>query len=69
MAELTSRACPECGERKTFDVTQDQIDRFLGGEGYVQTIFPELSADDRERLMTGTCPKCWDAMFPDEEDD
>lgn len=26
------------------------------------------SMDDREFLISGSCPKCWDEMFPEEED-
>jgi hypothetical protein len=33
---------------------------------FIQVALPTLSADDRERLMSGTCPKCWAKMFPDE---
>lgn len=28
----------------------------------VQDCFPEMSADDREFLITGICPKCWKSM-------
>lgn len=28
-----------------------------------------MSADERELLLTGTHPKCWKSMFPDEDDD
>lgn len=35
------------------DVTQDQLDRFERGQGYVQDIFPNLTATEREFLLTG----------------
>jgi hypothetical protein len=39
-------------------------------EDSVQALFPQLSAAEREILMTGTHPACWNEMFPpDEEDD
>jgi hypothetical protein len=28
----------------------------------VQDAFPDRSADDREFLITGICPECWDKM-------
>ena len=31
----------------------------------VQNVFPDLSADDREFLMTGITPAEWDAAFGD----
>ena len=33
----------------------------------VQDHFPQLSAEDREMLVSGVCGKCWDRLFPDEE--
>lgn len=34
---------------------------------HVQDMFPELSPDDREFLLTGITPEEWDNMFPEEE--
>jgi hypothetical protein len=31
----------------------------------IQRCFPQLSADHREFLMTGTPPEVWDKMFAD----
>lgn len=39
------------------------------GQRFVQDIFPHLSADDREFLMTGVTPEEWDEAFPPEEED
>lgn len=36
---------------------------------FIQVALPMLSADDREQLMTGTHPACWDAMMPAEDDE
>lgn len=46
--------------------TQDQLERYLKGVELIQDIFPELSADDREFLMTGITPEEWNAEFGDE---
>ena len=29
----------------------------------VQRCFPDMSAENREMLVSGTCPACWDSMF------
>jgi len=29
----------------------------------IQDLFPYLNADQREQLMTGTHPACWNQMF------
>lgn len=60
--------CPFCGHRNTIAVYADDYERWQAG-GLVQDCFPYLSADDREMLISGICPKCWDSMFPDEEED
>ena len=48
------------------DVTQEQLDRFEkrreNGE-YVQTIFPHLTSEEREFIMTGISPTEWDEIF------
>lgn len=60
--------CPSCKDEKTFEVTEEQFQRFQTRE-HVQDIFSELRNDDRERLITGICPKCWDEIFEDEDED
>lgn len=34
---------------------------------FIQTHFPELSADEREFIMTGSTPEEWDNAFGEEE--
>jgi hypothetical protein len=51
------------------DVTQEQLDRFERGEGHIQDIFPQLTAGQREFIMTGITDEEWDELWPDEEDD
>lgn len=53
----------------TLDVTEDQIRRFETGEDHVQNIFPNLSPDEREFLLTGITPEEWNAAFPDDDDE
>jgi hypothetical protein len=48
------------------DVTQEQLDKFdnrrENGE-YVQTIFPHLTSEEREFIMTGISPTEWNEIF------
>jgi hypothetical protein len=32
----------------------------------IQDAMPELSADERQLLISGTCGKCWDKMFQED---
>ena len=49
-------------------VTQEQLDE-LGSRPRrkIQDIFPDLSAPEREFLLTGYTQEDWDAMFGDEQ--
>lgn len=53
--------CPFCGDIKIVTVYTKDLVAWDNG-ALIQRAFPYLSADDRERLKTGICPKCWDAM-------
>jgi hypothetical protein len=64
-----SPPCPECEERSQILMTREQADRWDGGRGpFVQVVFWDWTADERELLLTGTHPECWDAMFPPESE-
>jgi hypothetical protein len=50
------------------EVTEEGYYRWQKGQ-MVQDAFPRMSADQIELLVTGTHPKCWESIFPEEEDD
>lgn len=52
------------GKTNTMDlnVTQEQIDKFNRGV-HVQTAFPNLSASEREFILSGITDQEWDEMF------
>lgn len=60
------------GQEHTMDlnVTPEQMARFEKrretGE-YVQTIFPHLSAPEREFILSGITPEEWDEVFVNHE--
>ena len=55
--------CPFCGVVRT--VTVDAIDYLAWevGDALAQDAFPYLSADEREMLISGICPTCWEKTF------
>lgn len=57
---------------RDIDVTDEQLASWQAGT-LIQNAMPDLSADDREFLMTGVTPEEWNAQFgdiiPDEEGD
>lgn len=60
--------CTSCQGVHSIGATADQWNRYDSNREHVQTVFPELSADTREMLISGTCGTCWDAMFPEDAD-
>jgi len=56
------------GKENTLEIncTQEQLDEYAKGKGLVQNIFPNLSDDDREFIMTGITKEEWDIEIPDE---
>lgn len=61
--QIRTLQCPMCGQRHTLEVEEDDYKKYINGEGYVQTIFPYLSSDEREMLISGMCPDCWKRLF------
>lgn len=61
-----TRINPFSGETNTMDidVTQDQIDTWKAGQP-IQYAMPDLSADEREFIMTGITPGQYDELFPE----
>lgn len=53
---------------REIDVSERQIKQWIEGE-LIQNAMPELSADDREFLMTGVTPEEWEETFGKEHDD
>ena len=44
------------------DITTDQFLSWINGS-LIQDVMPDISADEREFIMTGITPDEWDAMF------
>jgi hypothetical protein len=63
----TTDPCMGCGVQ----VAVDQLDpakvaRWRAGE-FVQDVFPDMSAAEREALVSGTHANCFEEMFPEDE--
>ncbi len=66
-----SKVSPLTGKTNTMDipVTEEQLSRWQRREGLIQNIMPELTAEQREFLMSGYTPEDWATLFPPEEDE
>lgn len=70
MIEITKHD-PLTGKMNTMKlpITQEEYDKWFLGNVPIQHAFPNLSADQREFLLTGLMPDSWDAVFNSAEDD
>lgn len=67
MAQITisTPICLVCNKTGELTIEAESFEKWQSGT-FIQDAFPELSADQREMLMTGIHGKCWDQMFPNE---
>lgn len=59
--------CPFCGHVNEVAVNEMDYLDWQDGE-LAQNAFPYLSADEREILISGICPTCWNGMFEGEDE-
>lgn len=45
------------------NVTIEQMEKYMRGEGHVQTIFAHLKPEEREFLISGITPEEWTQCF------
>ena len=55
-------ACPFCGHANFVEVNENDLFDYEDG-GKAQDCFPYLTANEREALISGICPACWDKMW------
>lgn len=63
---VTTPRCMHCHKDGLVTMPLDAYEKWQGGE-YIQRAWPEGSAGEREQLINGTHPECFEAMFPEEE--
>ena len=56
--------CLLCQREFPFALDPQGFARWLNGE-LVQNAFPEMRKEDRELLVSNTCPECWRRTFPE----
>ena len=61
-----TKPCTHCGETSKLRVDADAYRQWVSG-ALIQDAFPDMDADNRELLISGTHPACWDTMFGDDQ--
>lgn len=59
--------CYQCRAPQEVIVPDAALRKFRAG-GFAQNCFPNLTADQREFLISGICGTCWNEMFGASED-
>jgi hypothetical protein len=65
---IKSKPCLACKEYEVWSLDREAVVRWQKGD-LIQDCFPDMSASDREILISGTHPACWDKLFPEEGED
>ena len=62
---LIKRTSPLSGKTHEMDinVTEAQLTHYFNGDSLIQDVFPDLTANEREFIMTGITEKEWDELF------
>lgn len=63
--------CVSCGKTHTIYVNREDYEEYYNSEHrrYIQDIFPYLTPQERELLISGVCPQCWENIFSEDEDE
>jgi hypothetical protein len=64
---LVELQCQICGRSHSVTVNADAYMDWLNGD-FIQRAMPELSATEREQLISSICPKCQERIFGEDED-
>lgn len=66
--EVTKR-CPHCKEVSVFALDKQEYEQLFIKNGFIHDVFPHLTPEEREVMISGTHPDCWIEMFGYPDDD
>lgn len=61
--DYESIKCNWCPNVVTIGIRDDGGYEAWKNGAMIQNAMPYLTADEREMLISGTCPQCWEEMF------
>ena len=64
---LVEKVCMLCGKPNGITVSLEGYNKWKVGGMFVQDAFPELTADEREVLISGSHPDCFDEAFAEDD--
>lgn len=72
MVTVDTGTCLWCNKPSSLKMTEEQYARYEARKmhgGHIQDVLPEMSPDQREMLISGSHPECFDRMFAEDEED
>ena len=57
--------CVMCKQSVIMEASEEGLNKWQQG-ALIQHALPELTEDEREMLLSGICPTCWDKIFSEE---
>ena len=63
---IKTKTCQVCGNYELWSLDRGAVERWQAGE-LIQDAFPHMSIDDREIMISGTHPECWNKLFGEKE--
>ncbi len=60
--------CPFCGGFHFVNVFENALNLYEDG-ALIQDAFPNLSATEREQIISGICPQCQESIFGGDNDE
>ena len=67
MTAVVAAPCRHCDAVHELTVNVEGFVSWQSGK-YIQDALPELSADERELLISNTCDECWQQLWPSEDE-
>lgn len=59
--------CPHCKQKFVFKISELDFIRWNHYREHIQNVMPYFNEDQREILLSGTCPDCWNILFGKED--
>lgn len=60
---IYERWCVHCHICHKFIMSKEEYTKWKIDKTYIQTVFPHLDSEMRERMISGTCPECFKIIF------
>jgi hypothetical protein len=58
-----------CGSAEAVTLPTAELEAYMGGTMMSERAMPSLDEGQRERIITGICGPCWDAMRAEDEEE